>query len=111
REVHQRDVETLLVDLAGIDGHAAAADIDDVAGRGEERDHLAAPEGRRDEGEVVQVAGALPRIVGQEDVAFLHGGGGEAVEEVVDGARHRVDVAGRAGHGLRQHGAAQVEYA
>src|SRR6185369_14751599 len=81
-EVHQRDVEAFLVDLAGVGAHAAAADVDDVAGRGEQRDHLAAPEGRRDEGEVVQMAGALPRVVGQEDVAFLHGVRREAIEEV-----------------------------
>ena len=35
----------------------------------------------------------------------------EAVEEVVDRARHRVDVARRAGDGLRQHGAAEIEHA
>ena len=111
REAHQRDVEAFLVDLAGVGAHAAAADIDDVAGRGEQRHHLAAPEGRRDEGEVVQMAGALPRVVGQEDVAFLHGLRRELVEEVAHRARHRVDVAGRAGDGLRQHGAVEVEHA
>ncbi len=109
REVHQRDIEAFLVDLARVGAHAAAADVDDVAGRGEQGDHLALPEGRRDEGEVVEMAGALPRIVGEVDVAFLHRLGRKAIEEVIDRAGHRVDVAGRPGHGLRQHRAAEIE--
>jgi hypothetical protein len=111
REAHQRDVEAFLVHLAGVGAHAAAANIDHVAGAGEQRHHLAAPEGRRDEGEVVQMAGALPGVVGQEDVAFLHHLGRELVEEVAHRARHRVDMPGRAGDGLRQHGAVEIEHA
>ena len=110
-EAHQRDEQAFLVVGARVGGHAAAADVDDVAGRGEQRDHLAAPEGRRDEGEVVQMARALPWVVGQEDVAFLHRLGREAVEEVIDRARHRVDVARRTGDRLGQHSALEVEHA
>ncbi len=111
REAHQRDIDALLQDVARVGGHAAAADIDHVTGAGEERHHLAAPEGRRDEGEVVQMAGALPRIVGEKDVAIGHCLDRELRQEVPDRARHRVDMAGRAGHRLREHGAVEVEHA
>ncbi len=111
REVHQWNVEAFLIVVARVGRHAAAANIDDVAGRGEQRHHLAAPEGRRDKGKIMKVARALPWVVGQEDVAFLHGVGRELVEEVIDRARHRIDVAGRAGHRLGEHGAAEVEHA
>ena len=45
------------------------------------------------------------------DVALLHRLRREAVEEVIDRAGHRVDVARRAGHGLGQHRAREVEHA
>ena len=110
-EPHQRDVEALLIDLPGIRAHAAAADVDDVAGAGKQRHHLAAAEGRCDESKIVQMAGALPGVVGQEDVAFLHRPGRELFEEVTDRASHRIDVARRAGDSLRQHGAVEIEHA
>ena len=70
---------------------------------------LPLPEGRRDDGEVVQVAGAEPGVVGDVVVAGLHAcrpgtspGSGRRFH-------HRVDVARRAGDGLGQHAALQVE--
>ena len=70
---------------------------------------LAVVEGRRDDGQVVQVAGAEPGIVGDVVIAGLHRLGGELAQEVADAFRHRVDVTGRAGDRLRHHAPAQVE--
>ena len=55
------------------------------------------------------MAGAEPGIVGDVVIAFTHGVGGEFAQEVVDRFRHGVDVAGRAGDGLRHHAPMQVE--
>src|SRR3954452_1348319 len=57
----------------------------------------------RHNGEIVEVACSLPRIVGDEDVTGRHGRGGEVGDEMDDSACHRVHVAGRSGDGLRQH--------
>src|SRR3546814_1173675 len=55
------------------------------------------------------MAGALPRIVGDEGVALAHRRDGKAVDEVLYRQRHGVDVAGRNGDRLRQHAAFSVE--
>jgi hypothetical protein len=60
-------------------------------------------ERRRDHGDVVQVAGAFPRIVGDVDIAFKHVLRADAADEVTNRLRHCIDVARRAGDGLRQH--------
>src|SRR3546814_1673058 len=86
-----------------------AADVDEMAGAGEQRHRLALPEGRGDDRQVVQMAGALPRIVGDEGVALAHRRDGKAVDEVLYRQRHGVDVAGRPGDRLRQHAAFSVE--
>ena len=110
-EAHDGDEDPLLVDLVRVGTEAAAADIHDVGRAGEERHQRAVAERGRDEGEVVQVAGALPGIVGEVDVAAPHGGLADRRDEVADGFRHGVHVAGRARHGLRQHVAIGVEHA
>ena len=43
-------------------------------------------------------------------VPLVHGVDGEVAQEVVDRLRHGVDVARRAGHGLREHPAAGIEH-
>ena len=68
-------------------------------------------ERRRRDDEVVEVPGAHPRIVGDVGIARLHGVEREVADEVLHRLRHRVDVAGRAGDGLRQHAALPVEHA
>ena len=108
---HDRDVDAFLIDLPPIGAEAAPADIDDMAGRGEQGDHLAVLEGRRDDGKVVQMAGAEPGIVGDVNVAFLHRFRREPLQEEADRGRHRVHMAGRTGDRLGQHAAACVEHA
>ena len=74
-QLHNRDVDAFLVDLLRIGPVTAAAHVDDVRRRSEEPDqrvHVVAadrPKNRRTHGDVMQVAGALPRIVGDVDVA------------------------------------------
>ena len=110
REAHDGDVESLLEDIPPVRCHPPSADVDDMAGAGEQRHDPAVAEGGRDEGEVVQMAGAFPRIVGQEHVAFLHRPDGEAFEEVPDRARHRIDMPRRAGDRLGEHPPLGVEH-
>ena len=55
-----------------------------------------------------QVPGALPRIVGKEDVAFLHGLDRIFGDEMLDAGRHGIDVTGGSGDGLGQHPAPGV---
>ena len=74
-------------------------------------DQLAVQEGRRHHGDVVQVAGALPGIVGDVGVALEHIVARDFVDEMQHGLGHGVHMAGRAGHRLRQHLAARVEHA
>ena len=66
---HDGDPQPLLVDLAGVGTPAPAAHVDHVGGGGEEADEVVAGEHGCRDGEVVQVTGALPGIVGDVDVA------------------------------------------
>ena len=59
--------------------------------------------------EVVEVTGTEPGVVGQVGVARAHLVTRYHFEEVLDRFRHGVDVAWRAGNGLRQHIAVDVE--
>ena len=59
-------------------------------------------------GNVVQVASAFPRIVGDIDVAFKDVLAPDAADKVTYCVCHRIDVAGGACDGLRQHLAARV---
>ena len=111
RQPHDRDEQAFLVDRAPVRALAEAADIDLVAGAGEQGDHLVAVKRRRDDGDVVQMAGAEPGIVGQVMVARLHPGSREFLQEIADRLGHRIDMAGCAGHRLGDHPPARVENA
>ena len=109
-ELHDRDQNPLLVNLARIGTEAAAADVDHVRGAGEVTDQPAVAERRVDEGKIVQVPGTFPRIVGDvgialEDIVFA-----DVVDEITYRRGHRVDVPRGAGNGLRHHQAFAVEY-
>ncbi len=110
-QAHQRYEQALVVDLPAFRCLADAAHIDQVRGAGEQRDDGVVDEGGGDHDQVVQVAGALPGIVGDVNIARLHLRHRERLQEVADRAGHGVDVAGRAGDGLGQHAALQVEHA
>ncbi len=64
-----RDVHAFFEHRAAFGSHAEAADIDHVRGVGEQADDAAVMEGGRDDGEVVQMAGAEPGIVGDVVIA------------------------------------------
>ena len=63
----------------------------------------------RDDGEVVQMAGAEPGIVGDVVIALAHRVGWVFAQEVADALGHGVDVTGRAGDRLRHHASVQIE--
>ena len=80
-----------------------------MRGVGEQPDDAAVVKGWGDYGEVVQMAGAEPGVVGDVVIAVAHGVGWEFVQEVADALGHGVDVTGRAGDRLRHHATVQIE--
>ena len=107
----QRQEQALVEDLPSVWRLAEAADIDDVRRAGEQRHQLVVVEGGRGDDDVVEMAGALPRVVGHVGIARLHGLDRKFADEMDDAPCHRVHVARRAGNGLRQHAALEVEHA
>ena len=55
------------------------------------------------------MAGAKPRIIGDEGLAWAHGAQGKTAQDVAHGGGHGVDMSGRAGDRLSQHSALGVE--
>ena len=108
-QLQEGNVEPLHEHVGAVRAEADAADVHQVRGAGEQADQLALVEAGRGDDEVVEVARAHPGIVGDVGVARLHVLQAEVADEVLDGLGHRVDVAGRAGDGLRQHAALPVE--
>ena len=108
-QLHDGDPKPLLVDLPGLGGQDAAADVRGVAGVGEERHKPPGPEDRRGDGDVVDVSGGLPRVVGDEHVPGRQGIRGELPQEMPHGRGHGVDVARRATDRLGHHAALGVE--
>ena len=107
-ELERRNPEAFLMHVARAGADAVAADIGVVNGRADIGDHFVAVEDRREHGNVEEMPGRKPGIVGDQHVA-----GDDAIVETPDqmgaGDRQRVDVAGRAGIGLRHHAPAPVE--
>ena len=108
-QARDRHVQTFLVDLPAIRPKAAPTDIDDMAGTGEQSDQTIVVEGRCHDREIVQVAGPLPRIVGDENIAFAHRVDGEFLKEKPDTGGHRVDMTRGAGDRLGEHPPSGVE--
>ena len=108
-QLHHRYEQPLLVDLRGVGPEAPAADVHHVGGGAEVGDQPVGPEHGGDHGDVVEVAGALPGVVGEVDVAGVYAMGADPLDEVIDRRGHGVDVAGRAGDGLGHHPAFRVE--
>ncbi len=98
-----RDEEPLLEHRAPLGPHAEPADVDDVRRVGEEGDEAALMKGGAHHGEVVEMAGGEPGVVGDEVIPLAHRLGGIGAEEVADAFRHRVDMPRRAGHRLGDH--------
>ena len=108
-ELHDGNEEPFLVHLARLRGEDVAADIRGVAGGGEEGDEVASPEDGVADGDVVEVARRLPRVVGDDHVPPLPRVHRIHVENVLHGEGHGVDVPRRARHRLRHHPASPVE--
>src|SRR5262249_48633180 len=102
-ELHDRKVKPLFIDRVGVRPKAAPANIHDVRRAGEEADEASVVEGGRHHRYVVEMARALPRVVGDVDIAFEQVLAADATDEVRHCVGHRVDVPGSAGDGLRQH--------
>ena len=111
RKRHDRHAQPLFVHLPAVGPEAASADVHHVHGRREQPHRPLAEKSRRHQREVVQVAGPEPRIVGEVVIACAHLLHRVTSEEMADRRRHRVHVPGRAGHGLRQHAALEIEHA
>ncbi len=108
-ELGARDPQAFLVHVARAGADAVAADIRVMDGRAEEADHLALAEHRRDDGDVEEVAGRQPRVVGDKDIALVERVRRELVDKMRAGGRQRVDVAGRASNRLRDHAPLAVQ--
>ncbi len=108
-KLHDRNEDALFINLVRIRPKTAATDIDHVCRAGEISDKRAVAEARRNDGEVVQVAGPFPRIVGDIDITFEDVLRPDIADEVTDGFRHGVDMAGRTGDRLGDHQAAAIE--
>ena len=106
---HDRDIEPFFENAAPFRAHAKAANINDMRGIGEKPDNLAATKGGRDHGQVMQMPGREPRVIGDVVITWLHAGGGEFRQEVAHRFRHGIHMARRAGYGLGQHAPLQVK--
>ena len=86
---HRRDLDAFLVDLARPQAVLGAADVADMADRAGQRHQRAVAEHRRDHGDVEQMPGAQPRIVGDQHVAGLQRLGRELFQQRLHRARQR----------------------
>ena len=102
-ELHDRDEEPLFVDLGGVGAEASAADVDHMGGTAEVSDEPVPAEHRGDDGEVVEVSGALPRVVGDVGVTFIDAVGSDVLDEVGHRGGHGVHVARGTSDRLSDH--------
>ena len=109
-DINQEAAETVAATVRqhGVDALALKADVGDVGGTGEEPNQSAIVKRRGDHGDVMEMAGAFPRIVGDVDVTFKDVLATYAADEMANRIRHGIDVTGRAGDGLGQHLAFQI---
>src|SRR5262249_39141793 len=99
-----------MVDLTPFGSLADAAHIHQVRCASEQRDDAAIHERWRHHYQIVEMASAFPRIVGNVDVTLLHLRGGKHIEKMADRSGHRIDVTGRAGDGLGEHPAFEIKH-
>ena len=69
-KLHDRGVEAFFIDGVRIRAEPASADVDNVRGAGEKADQLAQMEGRADHGDVMEMVGSLPGIIGDVDIVL-----------------------------------------
>ena len=109
-QLADRDPQAFLEAVAPAGADAVAADVGVVDRRAEQRDHAAVAPRRHEHRDVEQLTGGLVRVVGDQHVTRLERVDRVLGEDVGDADRQRVDVAGRAGDGLRDHATAAVEH-
>ena len=108
-QVSDGNVDSLFKDLIRVGSKSAAANVGNVARAGKERNRPVAAKDRRDDGKVVEMARRVPWIVGQQHIPGDQRRQRIPRQEFAHRRRHRVDVPGRSGHGLREHRGVHVE--
>ena len=86
-QLHRRDLDAFLENLACLERVLRAADVAHVTDRADEADELTIAEHRRQRRDVEQVPGAEPRIVGDQHVARHQRLGGIFREQRLHGTR------------------------
>ena len=79
-----------------------------MCGTGKKTNQLAFLKRRADHGDVVQMPGTLPRVIGDIDITFEYIVATYTPNKVSHRISHRINVTGSAGYCLRQHLAPQV---
>ena len=100
---HDRDIETFFVDASSISPKTTPADVYNMGGAGKEPHKSAVVKRRCDHGDIMQMAGAFPGIIGDVDITLKYILRSDPPNEVAHGVSHGVDVARGAGHSLCQH--------
>ena len=109
-QLHDRDLQPLLVDRFRRRREDPSADIHGVAIACGKPDEFAAAVDRGDDGDVVLVSRDQPRVVGDEDVASPETRRSDRIDDVVHADAERPEMPRRALHGLGQHDAPGIEY-
>ena len=105
-----RDPEALLEDLAAEGRVEGAPDVRPVGGDRDEPDEGAAGEDRGRHGDVLEVAGADPRVVGDDEVAFAPVRRRVLGEERVEGPGQGADEGGARDRGLGEGPSVPIEH-
>ena len=106
---HDRDIEPFFENAAPFRAHAKPANINDMRSIGEKPDNLAAAKRGRNDGQVMQMPGREPGVIGDVVITWLHAGCREFRQEVADRFCHGIHMARRTGHGLGQHASLQIK--
>ena len=101
-ELARRDAQSFLEHVARACRVRHAADVHHMAHRAGERDQPSLVEHRHHHVHVGQVAGAHPRVVGEQHIAGCERRSGEPAQAVLGGLGHGADERGRALGGLHQ---------
>jgi hypothetical protein len=102
-QLHHRDLQSLLVHVAGLDARHAATDVEVMGDADCEPDQHTVDIDRSRSRDVREVAGGEPRVIGGQYVAVRDGVGRVFGEEVLHHDWHHPDEAGRCVGGVDQH--------
>ena len=71
------------MNIGGVWAKPDAADVDQMAGTGKQRDHAPLVKGRRRQHKIIEVSGAHPRVVGDVYIAWFHRISGKVAQEML----------------------------